>query len=209
MVAPPDQTLKTGDLDLDMGVQMTARSVLLAVVLTLALFPATTARAQEQTPGATDAVSLSVDVTISRYQGEELTGSRPYTLSVIAGGGLATLGLDDRVPVPAGPLSAGPDGVSRPVGFTNEMVGTLIECIARSRGDGRYEVSVEVQESFVVGADRTSTDVAAVPYPPVFRSFHSNNALVLRDGQSQQYMAAADPVTGETIRVDVTLTVLE
>ena len=48
-----------------------------------------------------------------------------------------------------------------------------------------------------------------MPYPPVFRSFQSNNALALRDGQSQQYVAAADPVTGETIRVDVTLTVLD
>lgn len=188
---------------------MTARPVLLAVVLALTLFPATTARAQERTPDATDAVSLSVDVTISRYQGEELTGSRPYTLSVIAGGGPATLGLDDRVPVPAGPLSVGPDGVSRPVGFDYETVGTRIDCFARSRGDGRYEVSVEVQESFVGGADRTSTDVSAVPYPTVFRSFRSNNTLALRDGQSQHYVAAADPVTGETIRVDVTLTVLD
>jgi len=32
---------------------------------------------------------------------------------------------------------------------------------------------------------------------------------VLRDGQSRQYAAAADRLGGETIRVDVTLTVLE
>jgi hypothetical protein len=175
----------------------------------LTLFPATTARAQERTPDATDAVSLSVDVTISRYQGEELTGSRPYTLSVIAGGGPATLGLDDRVPVPAGPLSVGPDGVSRPVAFNYQSVGTQISCFARNRGDGRFEVSVRVQESSVGGDDRTTADASPVSYPAVFRSFDSNNTLVLRDGQTRQYVAAADPVSGETIRVDVTVTVLD
>ena len=187
---------------------MTRRLLPLAIAFALT-FVSGAARAQEQTPGATDAVSLSVDVTISRYRGEELTSSRPYTLSVIAGGGSATVGLDDRVPVPAGPLSVGSDGVSRPVGFNYETVGTRIDCFARGRGDGRYEVSVDVQESFVGGTDRTSTDVSAVSYPPVFRSFQSNNTLALRDGQSQHYVAAADPVTGETIRVDVALTVLD
>ena len=48
-----------------------------------------------------------------------------------------------------------------------------------------------------------------VSYPAVFRSFDSDNTLVLRDGQTRQYVAAADPVSGETIRVDVTLTVLD
>jgi hypothetical protein len=32
---------------------------------------------------------------------------------------------------------------------------------------------------------------------------------VLRDGQSRQYLAAADRISGENIRVDVTLTVLD
>ena len=47
------------------------------------------------------------------------------------------------------------------------------------------------------------------PGVPVFRSFGSSNTLVLRDGQSRQYTAAADRVTGESIRVDVALTVLD
>ena len=47
------------------------------------------------------------------------------------------------------------------------------------------------------------------PGVPVFRSFESSNTLVLRDGQSRQYTAAADRVTGESIRVDVALTVLD
>ena len=75
--------------------------------------------------------------------------------------------------------------------------------------DGRYEVTVVIDESSVDGGDQSSTDAAAVSYPAVFRSLASDNTLVLRDGQSRQYLAAADPISGETIRVDVTLTVLD
>lgn len=107
------------------------------------------------------------------------------------------------------PGNRSPGGVSRPLPFNYETVGTQISCMARTRGDGRFEVHVSIDESSVVGYDRTATDLPAGPYPPVFRSFHSSNTRVLGDGQSRRFLAAADPVTGETIRVDVTLTVLQ
>ena len=191
---------------------MTGKFMPLAIVLALTFLPAaTTATGQEQdgAPGRPAAVPLRVEVTISRHQGDELVSSRPYVLAVTAGAGDSSLRFDDRVPVPVAPLGAGPDGVSRPVGFNYEVVGTHIESIARRRGAGRFEVFVTVEESSVDGDDRTSTDASGVSYPPVFRSFTSINTLVLRDGQSRQYVAAADPLSGETIRVDVTLTVLE
>ena len=190
---------------------MTRRLLPLAVVLALTLCHSTIARGQEQdaASGRTAVVPLRVEVAISRYQGDELVGSRPYVLAVTAGVAESSLELHDRVPVPVGPANAGPDGVSRPLPFNYEMVGTQISCFARTRGDGRFEVHVSIDESSIVGYDRTSTDLSAVPYPPVSRSFHSSNTLVLGDGQSRRFLAAADPVTGETIRVDVTLTVLD
>ena len=186
---------------------MTGKLIPLAVIPTLIL--ALPVAPQAQAPDGTDAVPLSVEVRISRYQGDELAGSRPYVLAVTAGGAESSLELDDRVPVPVGPANVGPDGVSRPVSFNYESVGTLIGCFAINRGDGRFEVSVHVRESSVGGDDRTTADASLVSYPAVFRSFNSNNTLVLRDGQTRQYVAAADPVSGETIRVDVTLTVLD
>ena len=184
---------------------MTRRRLPLAVVLALTLVPA--AAAQDAGPGPDDAVSLSVDVTISRYREGELVRSLPYMLSVIAGSGLSTLRFNDRVPVPVGPPIVRPDGVSQPR-FNYEEVGTQIDCGARSLGGGRYEVNVVIAESSVDGDDRAPTD-ASVSYAPVFHFFESDNSLVLRDGQSRQYVAAADRLSGETIRVDVTLTVLE
>ena len=186
---------------------MTTRLMPLAAVPTLLL--ALPIAPQAQAPDGAAVVPLSVEVRISRYQGDELVGSRPYVLAVTAGVGDSSLRLNDRVPVPVGQPNVGPDGVPRPVPFNYEMVGTQIGCFALPRGDGRFEVNVSIDESSVAGADRNSTDLSAVSYPPVFRSFESNNTLVLRDGQSRQYLAAADPVSGETIRIDVTLTVLE
>ena len=183
---------------------MTTKLMPLAVILTLVLASPIAARAQD----ASDVVPLRVEVTISRYQGDELVGSRQYVLAVTAGVGQSDLELNDRVPVPVGQANVGPDGVSRPVPFNYETLSTQISCFARTRGAGRFEVSVQVYESSV-GGDRTAADASLVSYPAVFRSFDSDNTLVLRDGQTRQYVAAEDPVTGETIRVDVTLTVLD
>ena len=189
---------------------MTTKLMPLAVILTLILVSPITPQAQAPAQDVNDAVSLSVEVRISRYQGDESVSSRPYVLAVTAGVGESSLQLEDRVPVPVGPANAGPDGVPRPVPFDYQTVGTQISCFARTRGDGRFYVSVQVQESSVGGDDdRTTADAALASYPAIFRSFDSNNTLVLRDGQTRQYVAAVDAVTGESIRVDVTLTVLD
>jgi len=44
---------------------------------------------------------------------------------------------------------------------------------------------------------------------PVFRAFRARNTLVLRDGQTRTFTAAADRVSGEMVRVEVTLHVLK
>jgi hypothetical protein len=44
---------------------------------------------------------------------------------------------------------------------------------------------------------------------PVFRNFKTRTTLLLRDGQSRQFTAATDRVSGETVRIDVTLRVVK
>jgi hypothetical protein len=44
---------------------------------------------------------------------------------------------------------------------------------------------------------------------PVFRSYESRNTLLLRNGQSRQYIAATDRVSGEIVRIEVTLRVAD
>ena len=183
---------------------MTRRLMALAVVLALTLVSAAGVPAQDRASEDSDATSLSVEVTISRYQGDELVSSRPYVLGATAGSGESSLRLSTRMMMPSGTEFQG-----GPRTFSYETIGTDIACFALIRGEGRYQLNVTIAESLVDGEDQTSADMSLVPGAPVFRSFESNNTLVLRDGQSQQYLAAADHISGETIRVDVTLNVLD
>jgi hypothetical protein len=43
----------------------------------------------------------------------------------------------------------------------------------------------------------------------LLRTFNTEATLYLRDGQTAQYAMATDPVTGEVLKVDVTLTVIK
>ena len=167
-------------------------------------------------------MDLSVEVTISRYQGDELVSSLPYVLAVTSStddrpfgptGSPSSLRMGAEVPVLTLLQPASPDGAAGPGvhggPFTYRPVGTQIDCFASRVGDNRYRVTVIVEESSVYGADATSMETIRAPGVPVFRSFESSNTLVLEDRQSRQYTAAADRVTGESIRVDVMLTVLD
>jgi hypothetical protein len=43
---------------------------------------------------------------------------------------------------------------------------------------------------------------------PLFRTFQANLDPRLRDGQSLQMIASTDPVTGEVVKIDVTMNVV-
>ena len=174
------------------------------------------------TPSSAEGVDLSVEVTISRYQEDQLVSSLPYVLAVTSSTDDRSFGpsrspsslrMGAEVPVLTMLQPASPDGVPVPGvhggPFTYRPVGTQIDCFASGVGDDRYRVTVIIEESSVYGADATAMETIRAPGVPVFRSFESSNTLVLRDGQSRQYTAAADRVTGESIRVDVALTVLD
>lgn len=147
-----------------------------------------------------EAVNLSVEVAISRYRGDERVSRLPYVLSFTSVSGRRTtqssLSLSADLPMRSGSLS-------------HLTVGTQIDGSARGVGGDRYEVTVAIDESSILGEGETSIDALRVPGRPVFVSFASRNTLVLRDGQSHRYTAAADRITGENVRVDVTLTVLD
>ncbi len=200
------------------------RRITLAVALVAILASGTGALAQPPlpppapppppgTPSAEASVDLSVEVTISRYQGGELISSLPYVLSLTSDRDQGSLRMGAEVPVLTMVQPATPDGAPVPGleggAFSYRPVGTRIDSFARSLTDDRYRVTVIIEETSVYGEDSTAMESFRAPGVPVFRSFESSNTLVLRDGQSRQYTAAVDRVTGESIRVDVALTVLD
>ena len=44
---------------------------------------------------------------------------------------------------------------------------------------------------------------------PSFRNFRVTEQVMLKDGQSREFVAATDKVNGEVTKVDVTLTVVK
>jgi type II secretory pathway pseudopilin PulG len=156
-------------------------------------------------------VPLGVEIVVSRYQGEKKISSLPYSLAVNAndvappGSGVCQLRMGAQVPVPTTVVSK--DNVSTP-SFTYRDIGTNIDCSARTVDDGIYQLRLNIEDTSVYTnvQDKATPTVGEMP---VFRTFRSTNTLVLRDGQTRDFAAAADRVNGEVIRIAVTLRVVK
>ena len=172
-------------------------------------------------PGVKQAqnIPLEVQVVIARYQGDKRISSLPYVLSLKSaplsqrrGDYGAMLRLGSRVPVRTQMLTPPPaDGKpAPPMSSVNyENVGTNIDVGATAMEDGRFEVTITINESSVVTDPQ---DLKATPGSdsyPVFRSYQSTNTLFVKDGQTTQFTAASDRVSGEVVRVEVKLMVLK
>jgi hypothetical protein len=155
-------------------------------------------------------IPLEVQLVISRYQGEKRTSSMPYVLAVNANGGNAQLNMGADVAVPTTAFVPAGDGKTpapAPLrSFNYRNIGTNIVCAATTGADdGRFDLNISVDDSSVF----TKDDAANSTENLAFRSFKSRNTLLLRDGQTRQYTAATDRVSGETIRIEVTLKVVK
>ena len=159
---------------------------------------------QSQTP-------LKLTVLVSRYQGEKKISSLPYTLSVTAGHN-ATLRMGARVPVMM-MMMTGNVPKDAPVGgpVQYQDVGTNIDCnVSQMQDDGRYHVVITIDDTSVYGdAPVNAATNAPAPGNPTFRSFRANDSMTLRDGQTAQFTTATDKVSGEIVKVDVTLSVVK
>ena len=174
------------------------------------------------TPGAKAAqnVPLELQVVISRYQGEKRISSLPYVLSLKSaplsqrrGDWGAMLRLGSRVPVrtqvftPPPPADGKP---ATPISLVNyENVGTNIDVGATAMEDGRFEVTITINESSVVTDPQDLKTTPGSDSYPVFRSYQSTNTFFVKDGQTTQFTAASDRVSGEVVRVEMKLTVLK
>ena len=160
-------------------------------------------------------VPLSVDVTVTRYQGEKKISSMPYMLAVNANklgqAGPALLRMGAKVPVPsvAAPAanSSGAAGSTPPASVSYQDIGTNIDCTAKVVDEG-FELRMSVSDTSVY-ANIQDKATPTVGNMPVFRSYQSTNTLVLKDGQSREFTAATDRVSGEVIRIAVTLKVVK
>jgi len=158
-----------------------------------------------------NATPLKVQVVIARYQGDKKISSMPYTLTMNAGN-RANLRMGTQVPIVM--LSTGPaqvvDGKAiqqvGPMPIQYKDVGTNLDCSSTALDDGRFLLSITVEDSSVFPDEQSSGGSKG---NPSFRSFRASNSMVLKNSETGQFTVATDKVSGETVKVDVTLTVMK
>jgi hypothetical protein len=156
---------------------------------------------------ATAQVPLRVQLVVSRHVGEKKVSSIPYTLSVVANDNEKTsLRMGVELPVARSVVSG--EGKLQP-SYSYRPVGTNIDCGARSTEAGLFKLTLAVSDSSVFLPDKQGMTTSSVEGVPAFRTFTSSFSVLLRDGQTGQHTAATDPVSGEVLRIDVTVNVLK
>lgn len=157
-------------------------------------------RPAPQPPGPP--VPVRVQLVLSRFEGEKKISSMPYTLHLIANDREMTrLRMGVEVPVATG---------SAERGVTYRSVGTNIDARATAAPGGGFRLEVTVNESSIrMTEDQKGSMGIASQSMPAFRNFTGNFTILVRDGQAAQYTTATDPLSGEVLKVDATLTVLK
>lgn len=186
------------------------KSATLAVLIGAAIVQAgvAPARVAAQEQGQAAAVPLKVTVVISRFQGETRKSNLPYTLFVnaVERGERTSLRIGSQVPIPTRVASQGGGTSEPPTSYSYQNVGVSIDCIATPAIDGKYRLNLTINDSSVT-AESAQTMNRGVP--PSLNNFTSNASLSLRDGETIQYTTAADKLTGEIVKVDVTVNVVK
>ena len=152
-------------------------------------------------------VPLKLQVVLSKYQGEKKVSSMPYMLSLATGQPRVSLRMGGEIPIAT--TTAG-GGVPAVMSFNYRSVGTNIDCWATVLDGSRYSVNIGLEDSSVYSEDQEVRGLSKTGSDqPSFNSFKVNETVILRDGESSQFTSATDKITGQVIKVDVTLTVLK
>lgn len=155
---------------------------------------------------------LRVRVVLSRYRGDTKVLSLPYTFLVTSEGPRARMRMGVQTPIAAANPAA-PGAVAPPPAIQYKTVGTNIDCGARGVGSG-YLLQLSVEHSSAFGGNEdigpgAAPETPRIPGVPLFRSFDASFEPILRDGETQQIVASTDPITGEVLKIDVTLDVVK
>ena len=122
------------------------------------------------------------------------------------------MGVEVPIPVTTFPAVSGEEGAIAPAtSFQYRNVGTNIVCRAREIGGGLFEIFLVLETSTVyAGADEEEAayEAQASGGRTMFRTFNVSFRPLLRDGDSAETLASADPVSGEVVKVHLSLDVV-
>lgn len=155
---------------------------------------------------------LKVQILFTEMEGDKKVKSMPYTMvfananATNHGPDIAKLRVGSRVP-----LYTGKDG-----GLQYIDIGTNLDCRADRLEDGRYSLRLSLERSWVQ-ADvqipmEQSSSTGGSPgqfKEPVIGQYKIDAIMIAREGQPVESTSATDPITGRTLKIDLTLSVLK
>lgn len=157
---------------------------------------------QPSPAGISGRIPLKVQFVLSRYQGDKRVSSMPYILGVLSNGQKTSLRMGTQVPM----STTMSKEFNQVPSYQYKDLGTNIDCQANDTGSGQYSLVVTISDSsLLLDSSAEKQQQRIVRDVPAFRSFSTSFAMLLRDGQTMQYASATDPISGEVLKIDVTL----
>lgn len=180
-----------------------------AILPTLLALTLSAAASLADEGGAADApkpgVPVKLQVVMTRTHGDTKVASFVYTLSAMSDGATNSLRTGIMVPLKY-------ESKDVPGNVVYKSVGTNLRCEVNPVDAGRFRVScatVDYQSIFGEEGGRSPAGASGSTLPPVLREFSSGGVLLLRDAQTAQFSVATDPVSGDVMKTDMTLTVVK
>jgi hypothetical protein len=161
-----------------------------------------------------------VEVVLSRYQGEKKTSSLPFTIVLTAAPRAGWTSIRMGVDVPVGTStsnvtqtsnaqSSSPRAVETTKSVTEfRNIGTSIDAQVNRVDEANYSVGVQINDSALFSPEPGKIP-SGLADPTAFRTFSTSNTLPMKDGQTRLFGMATDKITGETLKIEVKLTILK
>src|ERR1700720_1922585 len=188
--------------------------VFLAVASLLAqpLLAQEKSKPEEKGPPTAHPTPLKVQIVFTEFEGDKKVKSMPYTSVFAADPGhqpdAVKLRIGSRVP-----LFTGKEG-----GLQYIDIGTNLDCTADRFEDGRFGLRLALERSWIQGdvpvpVDRSTEAQAGTSggqfKEPVIGQYKTQEYLIMRDGQTVESTVATDPLTGRTLKIELTLNVMK
>jgi hypothetical protein len=192
-----------------------ARFALVALLALTVVALGAPAQEKPKSDNRTPATTLKVQVTFAEQEGEKKLANLPYTFYIKAEPGpsspLTKVRIGSRVPVATGTDKG-------TIQFQYIDVGTNIDARGFAADEGRFDIALNLERSWVEGGVSVPTEKQAESAvntytgqfkEPVIGQFKTELTLTLRDGQTIQTTQAADPLSGRVLTITVTMNVVK
>jgi archaellin len=191
--------------------KMFAMVVMAAVVLA-------TGAGYAQTPAAAPAaqqkpepviVPLKVTVVITRQKSDKaqtVVSRLPFELWVNTGRDGASLRFHSEVAVPTSSFSTEKNQVVQ--SYSNKTLQTSVTCNASDLGNGRFRLDIGIDDAQLLPMSRPAEGTTDFPQTAT-QYFRATTQPVLRDGQTIQHSLATDKISGDVVKVEITLNVVK